>query len=948
MSQNILTNVTIKVIDQARAAAESINKDLKKLDDTIAQQKKTLSSLTPQLRAAGAAMTAVGGAAAYSIAKLAQGAGQAAGIESAFNRFFGTTAPAALKTLQEATRNTVSEVDLMKQANQALLLGIDPNALPEMFKGAFAAASATGRPVADAINDITVGIGRQSKLILDNLGIIVNAEAANEKMARSLGKTSAALTDNERKIAFTNATMDALRKNAERIGEVNDNAAISMQRAGASMANAFRNLGDSFAPAVSAIAEKVQQIADAFNRLSPETRKLIGQIILLGTAFSLIGGVSLLAISSIGSVITTLTALTGTVGVAVRALRTLAPVMLSIGRMNISTAFTTAAAGIGKMVVALRTASAAMLTFLANPVVLLLAGIAAIGVAAYIMNQKIDAAWQATADSAAENTNRVMTTYDNWQEASKNLTGNEQKYARIRIRMAYHMAEAVRLSEAQIEQYRLGGSEAAIAGFQQQMDFHNAKVAEMGQKALDFQKSHKVNMDKVKGAYAAVGAAAADSGEEQAAGGKKAEDAVKKMREAMEELGRQYWDVIVEINRRLLDLKTQHRDAMESMQKDLDDTVESITKLNTEYQKSLDEMVAEHNEAMDDLTGDRATSLVQQFEKVKDLQQQIADFKYKPDALNSDRLINVIENRQVKGDTLAASDAQAFGLTGDQVAQVNAVLEYRKQQEALVKVLKDNYDISEDLGKSLKNTYGEAQLDVIGKIIASLDDLKKAQDFEGLTDIEQTFARMAEQQTDAEADLKKSQEDAKVRYDEELKALQDRRAEIEENMRKAEEAYTAERAELLKTKIAMQEFSTDYISNLNNVEKVTDDKLKSMQSKLEQLRSTIQSIDALLQRRADITGGGSITQAAQAPRHAKGGVFSSPHLGWVAEAGRPEAIIPLEGGAVPVKISGGGKTGNVYHITVDMSGMTVRGDNSPQQIAETVVSALDNQLLKSR
>lgn len=950
MSQAILTNVTIRVIDQAKAAADSVVKDLKKIDDQISQQKKTLTNLAPQLRATGAAMTAVGAASAFALTKLAKSAGEAAGIEAAFNRFFGTTAPNAMKDLQVATRNTVSEVDIMKQANQAMLLGIDKDALPEMFKGAFAAAQATGRPVADAISDITTGIGRQSKLILDNLGIIVNVEAANEKYARSIGKTSNALTDQERKIAFTNATMDALRKNSERIGDINDNASISIQQAGASMADAMRRLGDTVAPAVAAIAQKIRAIADAFNNLSPETRKLIGQIAILGTTFALIGGASLMVIGSIGSIMSSFTALTGVVGVSMRAVKAFIPVLATIGRMNISTAFASATAAIGRFTAAIGAASKAALAFLANPVVLLLAGLAAIGVAAYVMNKKIDDAWQKTAQSAAENTNRVMETYDAWTEASKTLTGNEQKYAQIRQKMAYHMAEAVRLSEAQIEQYRLGGSQAAIDGFQEQMDFHNRMVTEMGQKALDFQKTHKVNMDKVKSTYAAVGKAAQDSSEEQVDAGGKAEDALKKMKDAMDELGRGYYETLVDVNRRLLDLKTQHRDAMEAVAKDLKNVDDEMEKLKTNYAKNLDDMVAAHNKAMGELTGNRATALVQQFEKVQQLQKEIADFKYNPDNLNTDQLINVVENRQDKGSTLSKADQQAFGLTDSQAGQVNKILEYRKQQEALVKVLQDNYNISEDLGKSLKNTYGETQLEVIGKIINSLDDLKKAQNFEGLTDIEQQFSRMADQQKEANDDLKKQQDDAKAAYDEELKTLQDRRAEIEENARKAEEAYTAERNQLLQTKVAMQEFSNDYIANLNSVEKVTDDKLKSMQSKLEQLRSTIQSIDALLQRKANITGGGTITQAAQAVQHAEGGVFSHPHLGWVAEAGRPEAIIPLQGGAVPVQIRGskGMGGGNSYHITVDLSGMTVKGNNSPQEIAQVVVGAIDNQLLKAR
>jgi hypothetical protein len=563
------------------------------------------------------------------------------------------------------------------------------------------------------------------------------------------------------------------------------------------------------------------------------------------------------------------------------------------------------------------------------------------------MQNKIDTAWKATADSAAANTARITGQYDTWQQASANLTGNEQKYAQIRISMAYHMAEAVRLSEAQIEQYRLGGSEAAIKGFQEQMDFHNKKITEMGQAALDFQKSHKVDMKKVQGAYADVGQSAKNTGDDIDGASKDSQDKLKKMKEAMTDLGKGYRDTEIDINRRLLDLKTKHREAMQSLAKDLQNVDNDITKLKNNYQSSLDDMVAAHNKALGELTETKAGNLVEQFKKVQELQQQISDYQYKPDQLQSDQLVTILANRQDKGNELSARDAKSYNLSSSQVEQVNTLLTYRREQEALVKVLKDNYTISEDLGKSLNTTFGETQLGVIQKIIASLDDLKKAQDFSGMTDIEKSFANTAKQQSESNADFAKQQSDKKKDYDDQLKSLQDRRKEIEENKRKAEQAYTAERKELIKTKIAMQEFSNDYIENLNTVEKVTEDKLKSMQDKLTELRDTISSIDALLQRKASITGGTTITQAAQAAQHADGGVFSSPHLGWVAENGRPEAIIPLKGGSVPVSIKGGGM-GRSYVINVNLGGVSMKKETTAQEIAGTIVRAIDNQLLKSR
>ena len=65
-----------------------------------------------------------------------------------------------------------------------------------------------GTTTQSAFNDLVVALGRQSAPILDNLGIIVKTEAANEAYAKSLGKTVTQLTSAEKKQAFMNAALD--------------------------------------------------------------------------------------------------------------------------------------------------------------------------------------------------------------------------------------------------------------------------------------------------------------------------------------------------------------------------------------------------------------------------------------------------------------------------------------------------------------------------------------------------------------------------------------------------------------------------------------------------------------------------------------------------------------------------------------------------------------------
>jgi hypothetical protein len=128
---------------------------------------------------------------------------------------------AILNVLRTATRGTVSDFKLMETANKAILLGVGDSA--EQFEMLATLARrlgrAVGRDTVDAFNDLTMGIGRQSRLILDNLGLIVKVEEANEAYAAALGVTVSSLTEAQKKQSFMNATMEAARVKVGELGE---------------------------------------------------------------------------------------------------------------------------------------------------------------------------------------------------------------------------------------------------------------------------------------------------------------------------------------------------------------------------------------------------------------------------------------------------------------------------------------------------------------------------------------------------------------------------------------------------------------------------------------------------------------------------------------------------------------------------------------------------------
>lgn len=125
-------------------------------------------------------------------------------------RAAGLNAESYLARLKEATGGTVSELELMKQANtSSFLVGKEiMTKLPELFEIARASARVTGQSVDYLTNSIVLGIGRQSKMILDNLGIIVDLDKVHQVYAKTLGKTSEELTEAEKRTALMNAVIE--------------------------------------------------------------------------------------------------------------------------------------------------------------------------------------------------------------------------------------------------------------------------------------------------------------------------------------------------------------------------------------------------------------------------------------------------------------------------------------------------------------------------------------------------------------------------------------------------------------------------------------------------------------------------------------------------------------------------------------------------------------------
>ena len=175
-------------------------------------------------------------------------------MSRAFTTLSGTGESAALSVskISNAVKGTMSQMDLFKQANNAMILGVTRNTdeMAEMFQIAQTLGAALGVDTPQAVESLITGIGRQSRLMLDNIGIIVKADEAYKAYADRLGTTVDKLTDAEKKQAFFTAAMESARTKAAELGNQQLTARDQFNKFNATISDFTNFIGEKTTPIV--------------------------------------------------------------------------------------------------------------------------------------------------------------------------------------------------------------------------------------------------------------------------------------------------------------------------------------------------------------------------------------------------------------------------------------------------------------------------------------------------------------------------------------------------------------------------------------------------------------------------------------------------------------------------------------------------------------------------
>ena len=165
---------------------------------------------------------------------------------------------AAMQKFRAATNNTVDDIELMTKANNAMALGIVENEdqFANLLDTAQRLGAALGQETGPALDSLVTGMGRQSKLMLDNLGIMVDTQGAYEDYADILGVTVSELTESEKKTAFNNAAMAEANRIVGEMGPETETANMKMQELGVTFSNMTADLGKALSPALENLTSK--------------------------------------------------------------------------------------------------------------------------------------------------------------------------------------------------------------------------------------------------------------------------------------------------------------------------------------------------------------------------------------------------------------------------------------------------------------------------------------------------------------------------------------------------------------------------------------------------------------------------------------------------------------------------------------------------------------------
>ena len=277
--------VDITALNNASPVIKQVASDIGGLESSAAQASRGTSGMNSEMESAeitamnyataiGMVTTAVTVmVGAYNLGEI--GAQNTRLMESGINlaRSYGDSMDNIIAKVSEASLGTVSNMSIIESSNKAMMLGVSGSAeeLASLMEIAALRGRAMGISTTQAFDDMVRGIGRMSPMILDNLGIVVDAEGTYGAYADSIGKSSSELTRSEKIQALLNKVIDEGNKLLEDSGGLVDDNAAKYERLEARIDNYQATLAMAVDEAINPSIEAFLNMSDAMDRATEAT-----------------------------------------------------------------------------------------------------------------------------------------------------------------------------------------------------------------------------------------------------------------------------------------------------------------------------------------------------------------------------------------------------------------------------------------------------------------------------------------------------------------------------------------------------------------------------------------------------------------------------------------------------------------------------------------------------
>ena len=277
--------VDITALNNASPVIKQVASDIGGLETSAAQASQGTAGMNSEMQSAemtaanyataiGMVTTAVTVmVGAYNLGEI--GAQNSRLMDSGINlaRSYGDSMDNIIAKVSEASLGTVSNMSIIESSNKAMMLGVSGSAeeLASLMEIAALRGRAMGISTTQAFDDMVRGIGRMSPMILDNLGIVVDAEGTYGAYADSIGKSSSELTRSEKIQALLNKVIDEGNKLLDDAGGLVDDNAAKYERLEARIDNYQASLSMAVDNAINPSIEAFLDMSDAMDRATEAT-----------------------------------------------------------------------------------------------------------------------------------------------------------------------------------------------------------------------------------------------------------------------------------------------------------------------------------------------------------------------------------------------------------------------------------------------------------------------------------------------------------------------------------------------------------------------------------------------------------------------------------------------------------------------------------------------------